>query len=155
VSKLVIGNDYNVGVWVAGKIPHLESVGSLGEFVAISVVDNKDIPMAGIVYNNFRMTNIELQFASVNPMWATKKNIGLLLCYPFIQLGLPRITAIVQRGNKRIRKFLEGIGFKNEGTLRNCLTAHKGRFENAIIYGMIRKEAEKWLSGVNYGKEFT
>lgn len=155
MSELVFDQDSIVGQWVASRIPHIQTSENLGDFVAIGVVNSDGNEIAGIVYNNYRHTNIELQFASEDPKWATPRTIGLLLSYPFIQLGVPRVTCICNKRNKRIRRFLEGVGFKNEGTIRETLPMPDGKLENAIIYGMIRREAERWLERVNYGKVST
>jgi len=153
MSTLLLDAQNDVAQWVAYRIPHIQTAENLGDFFAIGVLDSKGGVMAGIVYNNYRGSNIELQFASENPKWATPQNIGLLLSYPFDHVGVPRVTSVVNKRNRRIRRFLEGIGFKNEGTLRNCLLLPDGKLENAIIYGMIRREANKWLERVSYGKE--
>jgi len=155
MTELIVGHDNDVGHWVASRIPHLQTVENLGEYIAIGIVSDEDEIMAGAVFNNYRGTNIEIQFASVDARWATKENIGSLLSYPFVQLGVSRLTAVVSKNNKRVRKFLLGIGFKNEGTLRNAFLLPDGSPENAIIYGMIRKEAGKWLEGVSHGKVST
>lgn len=75
--------------------------------------DEKLCAVAG--FNNYRGVDIEIQFASDNPRWATRQTIAWILAFPFIQLNTQRCTAMVLKSNRRVRKLLLGAGFKEEG----------------------------------------
>jgi len=100
---------------------------------------------AVVVYNNYRAPNIEASIACVDPKWTTRTNLGVAFSYPFTQLGCSRVTAIVDKKNRRARKFLagkdggHGIGFKLEGVLRQA----SPNGEDMMIYGLTRDEC-KW-----------
>lgn len=91
-----------------------------------------------MVYNRFTGTNVEMSIYSVSPRWATRRTIRTLLCYPFEVMGVRRVTAVTER--PEVGRFLERLGFKHEGTLREG-----GRDGDLRVYGMTRREAERWL----------
>lgn len=108
----------------------------------IGVADEDDRIMAVAIYNNYRYdSDIEVSFVSATPRWATQGNIRAMLFYPFGQLGVKRLSAITTKSNKRCRKLLTGLGFKQEGV-------HPFAGENqatAISYGMYSNSAQKWV----------
>lgn len=79
-------------------------------------------------------------FAANNPRWASKENIAAWGYWIFNQMKLDRCTAVVKKGNKRSRKFVEGIGFHVEGKLRKAVNG-----EDMIVYGLLKEEHETWL----------
>lgn len=101
-------------------------------------VDDKIACVA--IYHEHRAPSVMMSIYAINPHWATKKNVQTLYSYAFtarpIGLGVERITALVDKKNKRSRRFLEGIGFKLEGCLRKA--AKLG--EDLCIYGILRNE---------------
>lgn len=96
------------------------------------VRDGKLAAVAG--FNNYRTVDIEIQFASDNPRWATKQTIAWVLAFPFVQLKTQRVTAMVLKSNKRVRKLLLGTGFKEEGRHRHAAK----NLETMLSYGMTR-----------------
>ena len=107
--------------------------------MALGVVRGDKI-IGGIVYFNNYGHSIEAAMAFDRSDWARPSTLRRLFAYPYHQVGASRCTAITARSNKRMRKFLEGIGFKVEGVLRK---GADGR-EDAILYGMLRKDIA-WL----------
>lgn len=98
--------------------------------------------LAGVVYHGWRPQtgNIEASVAAVSPRWARRGVLRAVFHYPFEQLECRRVTAIVADHNERSRRFLEGIGFVQEGVMREGSIGG-----DAIIYGLLRSEAERWL----------
>lgn len=116
---------------------------------AIGAVKNGKI-IAGVVYHNYRPPyNIEMSIASISPKWATKRNLGHFFRYPFNQLGLPRVTAIVSAKAESVQKFLERLDFIKEGEMRN---AHPDG--NAFIYGLLREDC-KYIEAPNGEEKLT
>jgi L-amino acid N-acyltransferase YncA len=90
-----------------------------------------------VAFDNYRgEAGLELSIASDNPRWATRQTIATLLMYPFGQLNCRRVTAFVLKGNKRSRRFVEGIGFKLEGKLRD---AGKNN-EPMLVFGLTKRD---------------
>lgn len=99
------------------------------------MVDKKLAAVA--VYHNYRSPDIQISFASLSPRWAMPGAVKWIThTYPFEQLGAKRLTAIVRKKNKRVRRFLEGVGFKLEGT-------HPKAFPDgdACTYGLLRENS--------------
>lgn len=95
-----------------------------------------------VVYHNHRVFDIFMSIAAVSPRWATKRVIGRFLAYPYEQLECERTTVVCAKSNRRSRKLVEGVGWVREGSIRR---GWDGK-ENAIVYGMLRSEAQRWLN---------
>jgi RimJ/RimL family protein N-acetyltransferase len=72
-------------------------------------------------------------------MWADPAAIGTILRYPFTTAGCVRVTAVTPRRATSSRRFLEGLGFKREGSVRLGFGD-----DNAILYGLLESE---WRAG--------
>ncbi|MAN62781.1 MAG: hypothetical protein CMI60_12640 [Parvibaculum sp.] len=101
-----------------------------------------------VVAYHYAKPNVTMAFASKNPRWATKGNIASLGEWVFEELGCNRVTAFVQKQNKRARKFDEGIGFKYEGKLRKA--TYKG---DVIAYGLTKEDHHEWLRKAFNGRK--
>lgn len=147
--QFVTGMDQLVADWVARHIPGVENGHSFSPCVAVGLMEGGEL-VAGCVYNNYRKgsQDIEMTFASVHPSWASRRTLKNFFWYPFIQLGCVRVTAIVAKKNKKVRKFVERVGFKQEGVMRKAMNG----VEDAVIYGMLSREC-KWIKEMNHGKE--
>lgn len=89
-----------------------------------------------IAWDHWTSFDIEVSIAASSPRWATRQTIGTLLAYPFLQLKVQRVSAKVYKSNRVSRRFVEGIGFKHEGTHR-----HAGKnLETIFSYGFTRAE---------------
>lgn len=149
MSTIIFDRDMEVGQWVASRIPDVQTIERFGDFTAYAFAsDDLTEIYAGVVYHNYRDHDIELVMAADDPRWATKGNIRAVFAYPFIQLGVARVTSICTKRNKRVRKLLEGVGFKREGVARRAIDG----IQDAVIYGMLRSEANRWL-GVKNGQK--
>ena len=135
---LVFRMDEFVAQWVAQRVKGFSP--NPGQYVAIGIADGQRL-IAGAVYHDYTRNGIGMTLAADSPRWATKGNIAALLRYPFEQLNVRRITVSAERKNSRSRKLIEGVGFKLEGVLREGFGAGK----DAILYGMLKKDAVRWL----------
>ena len=97
------------------------------------------------VYTAWRGCNIEMAIAADTPRWATRQVVALLMAYAFLELGVRRITATPARRNKRSRRFVEGIGGRLEGVMRDGLPD-----DDVLIYGLTREQwaRSKWAAGM-------
>lgn len=109
----------------------------------------RDNKLACVVITYHRTTDgVFCSFAADNPRWASKENIAAWGHWIFGQLGAKRVTATILKGNKRSRKFTEGIGFKYEGKVRKAVDG-----EDMIIYGLLKNEHDEWLRKAFNGKQ--
>lgn len=72
---------------------------------------------AGVVYEDWNGVNVVCHIASEGRIWATRWYLGIIFDYPFVQLGVNRITVAVGEGNKDSRRFVEHLGFTREANL--------------------------------------
>lgn len=107
-------------------------------------VHHGDELVAVAVYNGLRWPNIEITFVTSSPRWASPSAVKALIAYPFRQLGVRRITAVTEAKNQPARAFLCRLGFKPEGFHPDALPTG-----DAITYGLLRKDASKWLGERN------
>lgn len=145
---ILFGRDADVAHWVALKIPHAKARvpdfpygGVFGPSVALGVVNDQDQMLAGVVFHNHDpyVRSIEVSCASSGARWGNREVFRSLLRYPFTQIGCRRITAATPRKATSTRRFLEGLGFKREGSIEYGFGD-----DNAIIYGLL---AERWNEG--------
>lgn len=135
--NLVYGQDQRVAEWVRARAPHAE--GGFDKYVAIGVEEDGEL-LAGVVYNDYRGHSIHVSIASAHPRWASRRTLFAFSSYPFIQLGVQRLTAYTGKSMASVRVFLERLGFVEEGTMRQGFVD-----DDAVIYGMLRSECP-WIS---------
>jgi RimJ/RimL family protein N-acetyltransferase len=142
VGSVLYGADYEVAQFVWQRIKHLqnhpfpfENATALG---VVRTIGGEPRLIGGIVFNNYRGFDIEMHGAFDVPDWCRPTTLRRLFAYPFVQLGVTRMTTITGRKNKSARRIDEFVGFKLEGTVRRGLD---GR-EDAMIYGMLRNECK-------------
>lgn len=90
--------------------------------------------VAVAVWTNLYPPNIELNFAADSPRWATRGNLRGLFSEAWEKWACTRVTAVVRKKNKRVRRVLEGLGFVLEGT-------HPRLYEDGAgcSYGLLRE----------------
>ena len=142
VGSVLYGADYEVAQFVWQRIRHLrdhpfpfENATALG---VVRTIGGEPRLIGGIVFNNSRRFDIEMHGAFDVPDWCRPSTLRRLFTYPFVQLGVTRMTTITGRKNKAARRIDEFVGFKLEGTVRKGLD---GR-EDAMIYGMLKSECK-------------
>lgn len=145
--KLDLSDPENIKDWVYSVI---EAKWVNAPYAAIAISDDSGKRMAGCVYMNYHEHDIEMVFAAAHPRWCIRDALRVFFAYPFIQLGVSRVTAICAASNERARRFIQGIGFVHEGRLRKGLDGH----EDAHIYSMLREEC-RWINRGNYEEQRT
>lgn len=103
---------------------------------AVYTEDNKFV--AGIIVSNYRGTDCEISMAAETANWARKGIMAKVFEHIFVKMNCVRCTCVVEkvRDSRRTRRFLEGIGFVLEGTLR---LAYNGKTD-ALVYGLLRRD---------------
>lgn len=141
VARLIYGHDRVVAEFVASKIQGFDGQLDKNDYVAIGVInDNREL-IAGVIYNEYRPpVDIRENFASVCPTWASKYTLKHLFAFPFIHLGVRRMTGIIGANNQRSIDLTERLGFKLEGRARKAMDDG----EDALIYGMLKEECP-WI----------
>ena len=95
------------------------------------------------MFHEFEGHDIQIALVSENPKWFwSKPCVAGILNFPFEELGVERITGIVSRKNKKIRRLSKMLGFREEGIMRR---GYNGRTD-AVILGLLKKE-NRFLNG--------
>lgn len=144
VGSLLIGADDMVSEMVRQRIPHVRELG-FGACVAFGVVRRGKL-VGGVVFNNYRGFDIHMSAAFDSKSWALPQTIRALCEYPFKELKCVRVTAMTGRKNKKARKVLSVLGFREVGVAHRGLD---GR-EDAFIFELL-KENCKWLKDKDHG----
>jgi len=66
--------------------------------------------------------------------------VQMLVDYLFLKREIVRIQAVINTQDVASRRVLEKSGFKKEGKLRKALWDSKGKWADAYMYGVLRKE---------------
>lgn len=138
-ARLLFGADEYVARWVADQIPHVTR--PFVDCAAIGVLIGDKI-VAGVVYHEYRGNDIQMSVASapdVAGRWLNPGAMRAFFRYPFDQLGCDRVSSFIPSRNVRTRRFIEKIGFDQEGVIRRGF-----RNDDCIAYGMLRSEC-KWI----------
>jgi RimJ/RimL family protein N-acetyltransferase len=135
-----------IGNWVSREMSDNGEIGFSGRYNAIGVVRD-EILIAGFVYHDWnpKYKTISMSLASHTPKWASRKVVCQLLRYPFIELGVQRITVLVNANNFPSLRLAEGVGFKRESLIERGA----GEFGDIIV---LRLFIEEWLAG-KYNRE--
>jgi hypothetical protein len=97
-------------------------------------------PLGAVLYTNYRKTSIEFSAAG-EPGWMTPGTIRQMLSYPFEQLGVITLLALIARHNSTARAISRGLGFAEL-----CVIPGESKPEDIILYGMSRDKCA-WIGG--------
>ena len=107
---------------------------------AMAVIKDDRI-IATVVYTDYQPgISIEMSIATVDKTWATRHNIKAFFSYPFIDLGVKRVTTLCSANERDIIMFNKRLGFKPEGYHRKA--HHDG--SDAVSFGMLKEEC-RWI----------
>lgn len=93
--------------------------------------------VGGVVFDTFCDHSCRISVASDGSgHWMTKEFVLSVFSYPFVQLGLRRISALVSETNAASLKFVKAFGFTEEGRLRE--DGDNG--EDMLVFGLLARE---------------
>lgn len=114
------------------RIPHVDD---WGQYEAIGLVRDGEI-IAATIYNHYTGPNVMTSIAGApGRRWMTRAYLGAIFRYPFLQLRVRRITALVETCNSDSRRLVEHMGFTVEGLMR-----HAAVDDDLLVYGMLRQD---------------
>lgn len=114
-------------------------------FTAIGLVDDDKL-LAGVVYSDFNGSNITAGIAGDGRRWLTPEFLWFMFFYPFVQLGVKRITACVEQTNVVSQQFVTKLGFSLEFRMERA-----GRTGDLLVYRMFREDC-RYLERRHAGK---
>lgn len=116
-----------------------------GRGTAIGKISNGKL-VAGVLYEDFNGTNIVCHIA-VEQNSLDREFLGLIHQYPFIQLGVKRVTGLVSSANKKALKLDLKLGFEVEAVLKGACS------DGDMIVLVLWKENCRYLDD-KYGRFF-
>lgn len=133
---MLYGHDAAVARWAGERL----GIVNWGPCTAIGIVRN-DALVGAAVFNNFVWPNIEISFVTTSRHWGTPLAVRAIMRYPFLQLDCKRLTSTTHADNAPTRAFLLRMGFRQEGVHIDALPDG-----DAISFGLLRKDAARWLT---------
>lgn len=146
---IVTGQDEWLGPWMTARQDGATWVPGAGHTIGL-IDDKTQQPLCVVLYDNFNQANVNMHLAAVpGKRWLNREFLWYCFYYPFMQLGVKRVTGIVAASNLEARKFDENLGFTLEATLED---AHPDG--DLLIYKMTREQC-RWLhlKEPKHGKE--
>lgn len=98
--------------------------------------------VAGLVFEGYNGANIFVHIAKLRGEPMPVDLIAAMFDYPFRQLGLRRISAMIADSNKQSKRFAKKLGGRLEGMLPEALPDGG----TLCVFGLLRKDAGKWLT---------
>lgn len=95
--------------------------------------------LGAVVYDGFTPYDCNIHLAIDDRRCVTRQVLRKVFEYPFTQLKLDRVTALIPASNSVAVDFDERIGFTFEGFKRRALAG-----EDELIYGMLKTEC-RWI----------
>jgi len=132
-SRLIFNEDERIANLVKERMPNF--LGWNGHYRAVGY-ELRGRLGGGVVYTQHSGANIVVATVLEAPL--TRGFLRSIFFYPFCQLECRRMTALVE--NLKSQRLIEHVGFRLEGRMREAA------FDNdVLVYGLLKREARKWL----------
>jgi RimJ/RimL family protein N-acetyltransferase len=122
-----------MALWAQKRLPGF--IGWSGAYIAIGFEQAGEIKGA-VVFTNCTPTNINAAIVLDAPL--TRQFLRAVFYYPFLQLKVKRITALVDASNEKSMSLTKKLGFKQEGRLREA--AVDGG--DTLVFGILHRECK-------------
>lgn len=106
-------------------------------YVALGIVDDVGSALlGGCIFFNAEERDIQFAVAMEDGCARKVRALARIYAYVFNQLGIDRITAMIELKNKRSVRLAEGVGFVREGVKRRAAPdgGHVG------VFGLLKKD---------------
>lgn len=133
-SRLIFDESERIAKWCQERLP--DYIGWSGPYQAIGYEVAGELK-GGVVFTQYTVTNITLTTVLEAPL--TRRFLRAVFYYPFLQLQVRRVTALINSRNRASRKLVEKAGFVKEGRLRDAAVD-----DDVIVYGMLKREC-RWI----------
>ena len=132
MKSIIADQHERVAKWVGERVDE----DMWGDCKTIGLLEGDEL-IAGVVYNLYNGPSICMHVAAVpGKRWMTREYLQVCFAYPFLQLGCRRVTALTRVDNKEAIRFIEHLGFRREGIIREACTDGTDMY----LLGMLRKE---------------
>lgn len=97
--------------------------------------------VAGCMFVNYSGASIDAHIAVRPGTMMAKTWVAAIIDYPFKQVKVRRVTCLIDERNTACRGFVEHLGARCEGLLKDALPDG-----NLMVYGFLKYDAQKWLT---------
>lgn len=116
---------------------------TLSIYCAMGILNKKNNTLKGaVIFTHYNHYNIEVHAYAHNCL--TPKTWRAVLRFAFVQLKVLRLTAMTNRGNRKLLSFLPRLGFRYENHLKRFYGLDYK--QDAIVHVMFREDAERFLN---------
>ena len=95
--------------------------------------------IGAVIFSEWTKNDIHVSVVSTNARMWQKRILRILFHYTWVTCGCIRMSALAKESNKKSRRLLEALGFKEEGRLRK----YHGN-EDGVVYGILKEDSERW-----------
>lgn len=128
----VVFDDQDAIAWVSERVGC--DPGSWQSPRAISLRQPDGTLTGAVVYERFSECDCNIHVASDgSSRWMTRAFLAAVFAYPFIQLGLRRVTGLVPASNHAAMRLNQHLGFEIEGYCDHAMPA-----DDIVVMGMTR-----------------
>jgi len=113
-----------------------------GLIYTIAIFDEDSEFLGVLLYDNISPTDCNMHIATVSPRWCTRDSLRVIFTYPFLELGLQRVTAGWKESFTHVQTTVRKMGFTNEGKLRNFYRDGDAQ----MVAGLLKNEC-RWIDG--------
>lgn len=93
--------------------------------------------LAAVLYEGFNGANVWMHVAAKpGSHWLSREFLHYVFRYPFVEMGVQRVSGWVEATNAKARRLNEHLGFRQEAVLKGA--GNKG--VDVIVYVMTREE---------------
>lgn len=132
MNRIIFNERERIGDWAKDRIGHIQSWGEWYQSIGL---ERDGALIAAVVFNYYSDCDIAMHIAAMaGKRWLNRDYLKTCFSYPFVQLGVRRVTGYVPEKNLEAQKFDEHLGFIREGLMRNAI-----RDDNVIIYGLLKE----------------
>lgn len=134
--KRIITDSKRIAQFVHDTMGHVGAT----DYTAIGLEDDGKI-VAGVLYDNYNGASVNTHIAANNSKrWMNREYLHFIFWYPFEQMKVKRLTALVAENNTDSRNFVKKLGFDLEATLQDA-----DPDGDLLVYRMFRDQC-KWLN---------
>lgn len=133
VGRILLYADDFVGAWVEARM----GVKLIPPYTSFGLIGSDGLLAGAMIFNGFNEGNAEVSIYA--PRAVSRGALRAAACYLFEDAGCNRVTARTRASSLRTRRFIEKVGFRQEGVLR----AYYADGEDAILYGLLKSE-NRW-----------
>lgn len=133
VGRILLYADDLVGHWMSEKM----GVELIPPYTSFGVIGADGLLTGAMIFNGLNEGNVEVSIYA--PKAISRGVLRVAASYIFQTLECNRVTARTRASSLRVRRFIEKVGFQQEGVLR----AYYQDGEDAILYGLLKSE-NRW-----------